>query len=342
MSGTSLDGLDLALVSFFKEKEKLSWSLEACRTVSFPSGLKSRLASPDSLNQAELEKLDLDFGLFIANEILRWKGENNLQFDLISSHGHTLFHKPEKGITLQIGNGKVIFELLNTPVVNDFRSGDVALGGQGAPLVPAGDLALFPDHSTFLNLGGIANISNFQNGKLTTAYDICPFNQVINYFSNHLDKPYDDIGGLGRSGKPIPHLIEKWNHLQFYQQTPPKSLSREWVEKNFFSEYGDEKTVDLLNSFYHHTVFQISSAIKKLVNPGKILVTGGGAKNKFAIGLLETRLESELSIPEEKLIEFKEAIIFAYLGFLRVRGETNIFAAATGASRDSVGGTLYQ
>ena len=154
--------------------------------------------------------------------------------DLIASHGHTIFHQPEIHFTKQIGNGAAIYAKTGINTACDFRSVDVFLGGQGAPLVPLGDKHLFSKYDYRINLGGIANTSFEENG-VTKAYDICPVNQVFNYVAEKLGQTYDDEGKYARSGQLIPELLESFNTLAFYNQPAPKSLGREWVEKHFIS-----------------------------------------------------------------------------------------------------------
>ncbi len=341
MSGSSLDGLDLAFCSFQKEGENVNWSLDGTLAIPYPNSLRRRLGNPDSLDEAGLNKLDHDFGIFVANSLISWIGETGFQVDLIASHGHTLFHRPEKGLTLQVGDGKVIYESTGIKVVNDFRSGDVKLGGQGAPLVPAGDHDLFPGFDAYLNLGGITNISFFDQGDFNEAFDIGPFNQVVNHYSRLLGSDFDHGGEFGSKGHVEQMILEKWNSLNYYKQPGPKSLGREWVEEIFLPSTGGVDPYSSIATFYQHMAEQIQNVLSKKKEKGRVLVTGGGAKNHYFLDLLKGKSEWDFIVPEQRVIDFKEAIIFAYLGFLRVRGERNIFAAATGASKDSIGGIIH-
>lgn len=344
MSGTSLDGLDLALCRFSLDSGAWTFEILAAKTSPYPATLAERLSKAHRLPSHLLQQLDLDLGRFFAEEVIEFTSPIPDKPGLLSSHGHTVFHQPERGITLQIGNGRLLADLTGKEVVNDFRWKDVSLGGQGAPLVPVGDMHLFKAYEFCLNLGGISNISFDENGK-RIAFDCTPFNIVLNHWSNMLGKAYDDKGDLARKGKLIKGLLDAWNTLPFYKKAAPRSLGREWVEANFLSGEleKDHAIEDLLHTFVEHVSIQIAEIINRtgMDKSRKILVTGGGAYNSYAIGRLGSMVNASVVLPEKQIIEYKEALIFAFLGLLRKKNEINALASVTGANEDSSGGEIY-
>ncbi len=340
MSGTSLDGLDIAYSIFTLTDDIWSYQLKETNTVSYPDLLYTKLAKSTQLSVSDLNLLDIALGKWIGEETHKFILKHQLSIDLIASHGHTVFHQPNKGLTLQIGNGQEIFNACHTTVVNDFRSKDVSLGGNGAPLVPIGDLLLFNEYQSCLNLGGIANISYDQDGQ-RIAYDIVPVNIVLNHLSQQLGKPFDDSGNIARCGRVDNRLLEKLNALIYYQKPSPKSLGYEWIEEHIFPllEKSTCSVADQLATVVEHITLQLSKSLPK----GKVLISGGGAYNDFLIERLSL-LSSDshtLIIPDSKIVEFKEALIFAFLGVLKIRNEINCLSSVTGASTDNVGGVVY-
>lgn len=393
MSGTSLDGLDIALCEFENQKKEdkegsLLWKYKIIKTkfVEYDEVWKCNLQNAHFLSALELKKLETEWTAFVVESVnkfaLQSKEFDFSLLDCISSHGHTIFHQPYRkdigekksennaklGFTLQIGNGAMLSSQTGFKVVCDFRQTDVALLGQGAPLVPIGDELLFSDYDFCLNLGGIANISFNKNKSRENlkeiinsrfAFDICPCNMVLNHLSNKLGFEYDEGGKLAKEGKINEKLLQKLNELGFYQQDYPKSLGREWVEEFVFPlvEINEpkQKIKDLLHTCTYHSAFQIAESIKKidlelnseLINKQeqikkKVLVTGGGAYNDLLINYLEDFLPNvNVEKGDETLIGYKEALIFAFLGVLRLRGETNTLASVTGATKNSCGGSVY-
>ncbi|HPD65925.1 MAG TPA: anhydro-N-acetylmuramic acid kinase [Bacteroidia bacterium] len=334
MSGTSLDGLDLALCRFKFDKY---WSFRILRakTIPYSESWKENLRHAHQLIGQELLRLDRQYGIYLGEQAKSFlSGE---KVDFIASSGHTVFHQPEKGFTFQLGHGSSLSAASGCMVINDFRTMDVALGGQGAPLVPIGDELLFQEFDFCLNLGGFANIS-FRDMNKRVAFDICP----VNFILNQINPPYDEDGRNGKKGKVDCFLLEKLNDLQYYQQTFPKSLGREWIEKEFLPLLNGVNIhrYDLLRTLYEHIAWQISSVISSGDNK-KVLVSGGGAYNKFLMELISQKTKAEIVIPSPEIIEFKEALIFAFLGVLRVRNEINCLSSVTGAMRDSCGGTIW-
>jgi anhydro-N-acetylmuramic acid kinase len=252
-----------------------------------------------------------------------------------------VYHVPSMGYNMQIGHGANISAGTGLPVVCDFRSADIALGGQGAPLVPIGDKLLFGEYDACLNLGGFANISFDMNG-LRRAFDICPVNIILNRYANSVNMPYDEDGLIGRKGNINQSLFNKLNNLAYYKLGFPKSLSREWLDEAFISEIVSVECSepDKLHTIYHHIEQQIKNVIEQY-KLNKILVSGGGAYNKFLLELIKKNTNSQIILPDKKTIEFKEALVFAFLGLLRYLNRINCLASVTGASKDSSGGTIY-
>lgn len=342
MSGTSLDGLDIAHCHFWKEADGWSFEIERATTVPYIERLQGLLKEGTLLSGEKLAKLDIEIGQWYGKVLNDFKG--NADVDFIASHGHTIFHQPEHRLTLQIGNGHILSAETGLPVIYDFRSMDVALGGQGAPLVPIGDKLLFQDYDACLNLGGIANISFNVNNK-RVAFDISPCNMLLNYLMNTVGKSFDDKGELAKSGEVIDALLLKWNSLAYYKEAYPKSLGFEWVERIFFKDLNTNShpLVNLLASAAEHISIQIAGVINSFKNkPARVLVTGGGAKNTYLISRISAYLEDgkELIVPDDKIIDYKEALIFAFLGILRLKNEVNCLSSVTGASRDSSAGTM--
>lgn len=338
MSGTSLDGLDLAICRFNYTPNKWNYEVLKCKTVNYTDDLRKQLENAPFLPGAELMDLDNQFGAFIARQSFDFIAETNLPVGLICSHGHTVFHQPENKMTFQIGNGSSIAAITGITTVSDFRRTDVALGGQGAPLVPAGDELLFSDYDYCLNLGGFANIS-YRSGNKRVAYDICPVNIILNLLSQKNGKLFDKDGLEGSSGHKDENLLRELNEIKYYRMRSPKSLGREWVAREFIPvlEGSDLPNADKMRTVYEHIAMQIAA----IPDPGKsILITGGGAHNKYLMKRICQYSKSNCFIPENELIDFKEAIIFAFLGVLRIRGEINCFASVTGAMRDSCCGVI--
>jgi anhydro-N-acetylmuramic acid kinase len=338
MSGTSLDGLDLAICSFSYSRNKWNYELLKSKTVTYSKELRKQLGNAPFLPGDELINLDNIFGTFIASRSKEFITKTGLPVELICSHGHTVFHQPEKGMTWQLGNGACIAAITGINTVSDFRRTDVALGGQGAPLVPAGDELLFSNYDYCLNLGGFANIS-FHSGNKRIAFDICPVNIIINLLAQQKGNLFDKDGMEGSSGIKDANLLKELNEISYYRMLPPKSLGREWVFHQFMPvlDGSDLPHADKMRTVYEH----IATQIAVITDQNKtILITGGGAHNKFLMGLIKQYSKSNCFIPKNDLIDFKEAIIFAFLGLLRIRGEINCFASVTGAKRDSCCGVI--
>ena len=342
MSGTSLDGLDIAYTKFVLENNKWTFKLLSCKSVSYTSEMKSKLKYATGMSGLELTTFDIELGRFFANEVVCFIAEEKItEVDVIGSHGHTIFHQPEKGFTLQIGDASLIHNKTRKTVVADFRSQDVTLGGQGAPLVPIGDKLLFSDYDYRINLGGFANISFEDNGN-TSAFDICAVNTILNKYSNDLGFEYDDKGEISKRGKMIPDLFNELEGIDFYQQSPPKSLGVEWNEKvllPILEKYSNKKIEDVMHTYTKHVALQISKVLKG--NGKKVLISGGGAFNEYLTSLIKKDCSHEIIIESKELTDFKEAIIFSFLAILRIRGEVNCLAEVTGARMNHSSGVVF-
>jgi anhydro-N-acetylmuramic acid kinase len=342
MSGSSLDGLDLALCEFEKKDDTWNSKINNAITIPYSQEWKDRLWEAYKLSGLELTKLDWEYGKYIGLQIKNFIKSHKKKVDLISSHGHTIFHNPVEKVILQIGNGAAIAAATLITSVCDFRSLDVALNGQGAPLVPIGDMLLFSEYDYCLNLGGFANVSYTWYRK-RLAYDICPVNFVINHFSKQLGLEFDEDGREAAKGKILEPLYKSLNKLNYYHQNAPKTLGREWVENHFLPVLDNYQCSihDKLRTIYEHIAFQLSKAFTGSTSK-KILITGGGANNKFLIDLFQKHINLRIIIPDSLLINYKEAFVFAFLGLLRIREEKNCLASVTGATHDSLGGIVYK
>ena len=342
MSGTSLDGLDIALCTFERKNQTWNFTINDCETIKFEAELLTDLCLAPSFNAEKFWNLHIEFGRFLGKSAKNFLEHRELSTNIISSHGHTIFHQPgNNGFTCQLGHGAEIAALTGIPCISDFRSLDVALGGQGAPLVPLGDQMLFSTYEACLNLGGIANISIHKNNKLT-AFDICAVNQILNHIAKWKNADYDINGEIGKSGQRIENLFNSLNSIPYFNLTGPKSLGREWVEKEIFSllNTNDHSTEDIACTVYHHIQFQIEKILRQF-SIQTCLLSGGGTHNKFLLDLIQQNSLTKLIIPEKKIIDFKESLIFAFLGLMRFIGENNTLSSVTGAKKNSSGGCIF-
>jgi anhydro-N-acetylmuramic acid kinase len=351
MSGTSLDGLDIACCNFsLKEGVVSDFNIEKAETIEFDPELKVRLVEAMDAESSELALLDFNLGTWIGKQCISFLDGHNLKPDFISSHGHTVFHQPNQNMTVQIGNGNAIHAITKLPVIWDFRSLDIALGGQGAPLVPIGDEQLFSEYQICLNLGGFANVS-FHNGTSRNAYDIGANNIVLNSLAAKLGKAYDPSGQIARSGTMINDLRTLLDNLSFYAKSYPKSLGKEWVDTEVFpliESYNHEKIENVIHTFTVHIASIIAQDLKHIWQSnfpktvGKILVTGGGVYNDFLIENIKEEIydDMEIFIPDDKLVEYKEALIFSLMGLYRLKGLNNCLKSVTGATHDSCTGVV--
>lgn len=341
MSGTSLDGIDLAHLTFSFE-DNWTFEIHQSETIPYPKIWLHNLTQLTSLSLHELKELDETYTVYLSEVINQFINKKQLKnLDAVCSHGHTALHQPQNKLTYQLGNLPKLAALINQKVVCDFRVEDVALGGQGAPLVPIGDQLLFSDYGFCLNLGGFANIST-ETDDQRIAYDICPVNIVLNHYVNKLGFEYDNQGKIASSGTINQDLMEQLNALEFYKQKPPKSLGLEWVETKIFPmiDSCSLSVEDMLRTYIEHISINIANEINKKSNTS-VLVTGGGVYNDFLIERLKFQTNNAIEIPSKKIIEFKEAVIFGLLGVLKLRNEVNCLSTVTGASKNHSSGKIY-
>lgn len=340
MSGSSLDGLDLALVRFTSNEGSYLYHIEAAETIPYPEVWQDRLANAFLSTPEKLKPLDQEYGAYLGSQVKAFLRKHPLQPDFVASHGHTIFHKPEQHFTLQIGDGQALANACGLPVINDFRSEDVSKGGQGAPLVPIGDKLLFSDYEICLNIGGITNVSYDLEGR-RIAYDICIANQALNWLAQQEGLLYDKDGKMASNGQVNSTLFNALNDNIFYRQVPPKSLGREFFETFQKSLLESYPTNDALATFVEHIALQIAQAINTLPQ-GKMLVTGGGALNSYLIQRIEHHTPHQVVVPDLQTVNYKEALIFAFLGLLRLEGRVNVLSSVTGAPSDSCSGKIWR
>jgi anhydro-N-acetylmuramic acid kinase len=341
MSGSSLDGVDLACCTFERKDGKWAFSIIRAETIPYGEEWKMILSELPAMSALQLVEYDISYGIFLAEAVNRFLDKYQLEPDLIASHGHTIFHAPDKGYTFQLGHGQTIAQFTGLKTISDFRIKDIQLGGQGAPLVPIGDSLLFSEYDFCLNIGGIANISYDVDGN-RMALDVCPANQLLNHLSLQMGKPFDENGHFARLGKLNLPLFDKLNSEPFFKMKSPKSLSNQYVQSVFIEmlEAQNCAVEDKLYTVVKHIAFQVNEAVKHLPG-GKILITGGGAHNRFLTDAISMETKKEVVIPDREIVDFKEALIFAFMGVLRNLGEINCLASATGAQKDCSGGTVF-
>ncbi len=346
MSGTSLDGLDLALVELTRKENDWSYRLLATQALSYAPVLRERLEASIHIPAAELLAFHAEYGTWLGQQAARFLADQAVQPDAVASHGHTIHHRPERGFTFQLGCPQHLALACKLPVVGDFRSLDVALGGQGAPLVPIGDRLLFGAYDFCLNLGGISNISFEQDGR-RIAYDIGIANMLLNHLSRRTGKEYDAGGQGARSGNLLPELLQELDALPYYRKPFPKSTGYEWFTASILPLLEAHKgtSADQLRTGTEHIAGQIAREVGRLSEASsvRVLVTGGGACNTYLMELLRQKSGERVHwiIPDAELVGYKEALVFALLGALRLEGATNVLASVTGASRDSCSGVVY-
>jgi anhydro-N-acetylmuramic acid kinase len=337
MSGTSLDGMDLGLFHFWEHSGQWKFEIAVAETIPYPTFWKAELETALQKSTDELLALDREYGKWVGHQIKLFINRHQVNTSLAGCHGHTVWHQPERGFTLQLGHGGAIAMHSEIVVVNDFRSQDVALGGQGAPLVPIGDTLLFPQLDWCLNIGGIANITDKRKAQ---AFDICPANMLFNHFAKKLGKEYDPEGSLARGGKIIPELLRAWMALPYFDAPAPKSLGREWVEANILTTDLDAfEVADLLRTSLEMCALLIGKYLHDLGTKG--IVTGGGAHNAFLMERISHHCGFEIQVANRQIIDFKEALIFAFMGLLRYLNRENVLCQYTGASRNHSAGAIW-
>ncbi len=341
MSGTSLDGIDMAYCEFTDSRH---FHLIAAETYRYPAAWQERLASLHRASAEEYAFADVELGRLIGEKVKQFIENHPGRVDCIASHGHTVFHQPERGLTAQIGDANAIHAATGLPVVYDFRRLDVALGGQGAPLVPIGDKLLFSQYDCCINLGGIANISYELNDQ-RIAYDICPCNMAFNHLAGRMGLTYDNGGQMAREGEVQTSILARLETLEYYRVPAPKTLGKEWFEQRFLpclAPFDQQPTENLMRTVAEHISLRLADAIiHSGIEPHKVLVTGGGANNQFLLELVKEKIgKTDIESIDNRIVDFKEAIIFALLAYLRIEGTNNTLASVTGAIHDSCGGSI--
>ncbi|UYQ92275.1 anhydro-N-acetylmuramic acid kinase [Chitinophaga horti] len=355
MSGSSLDGLDVVFAELTEVRGQWTYQILAADCLPYSPEWLQRLSNATQLPAQDYMLLHSAYGHYLGEQVNAFIQQHQLdhQVHFIASHGHTTFHQPAQRMTAQLGDGAAISAVTGLPVISDLRAMDVALGGQGAPIVPIGEKLLLPGFAAWLNLGGIANISSETAVGDFVAFDICPANRVLNALASQLGRAYDENGALAANGVVDEALLARLNALPYYGQSYPKSLANEFgtdvvlpmIAEHSISIQGK------LRTYVEHIAQQVYEAILK-VHPGitpatparKLLITGGGAFNTFLVQRIHDKLEQlgiDVVVPDEQTVAYKEAIIMALIGALRWRQEENVLSSVTGASRSSVGGALW-
>ena len=353
MSGSSLDGLDIVFASFEESRGAWSYEIKAADTYEYNEEWQRKLQQATSLSAYNYLQLHSEYGKWIGTQINDFIEDNGLhhQVQIIASHGHTVFHAPQNGFTSQLGCGAAIAAVTGVNVVSDLRAMDVALGGQGAPIVPVGEKLLFAGHELLLNIGGIANIT-YQSGDTSIAFDICPANKVLNSLAEKEGKSFDEGGMMASKGTMHDGLLEHLNEMNYYSLPFPKSLDNSFGLQTLLpiiESYGQLNTFDALATYIEHIATQITAAVNKLENQftitnKQLMITGGGAFNTFLIERLQQYLQPSkytVEIPTPAVVKYKEALIMALLGLLRWREENTVLQSVTGASRSSIGGAVW-
>ncbi|HUH74359.1 MAG TPA: anhydro-N-acetylmuramic acid kinase [Chitinophagales bacterium] len=340
MSGSSLDGLDICYVEFEEILKQWSFDIKAVKCYAYDEDFQKQLREIGNGSAFQLAEMHTHFSRIMADYVLQFFEEfpASKNASLIVSHGQTIFHQPEKSFTTQIGCGATLAAFTNKTVVCDLRTYDVALGGQGAPLVPFGEQHLFHDCTSFLNIGGICNIS-IHHPNQVEAYDVCPGNTLLNLLAQKVGKIYDDNGDIARSGKIHQDLIHELSKLSYYQKALPKSLGTEHIMKDWWEVIQNKNlsTADAMATVVEHIAIELGKVLKN----SAVMVTGGGALNAYLIERIAAHTNSEIILPSRQMIEFKEALIIGFVGLNRYLGRNNFYSSVTGAHRDNMGGAIY-
>jgi anhydro-N-acetylmuramic acid kinase len=347
MSGSSLDGLDLAFVEFHESASQWQFTIRATACYPYTESWTNRLRQATDLSALDYQLLHTDYGHYLGQQVNRFIEDNGIAFQvqLIGSHGHTTFHVPGRQMTAQLGDGAAIAAMTGINTVSDLRAMDIALGGQGAPIVPIGDRLLWSGYNYLLNLGGIANIT-IKQSNTHQAFDICPANRVLNLLVEEMGHAYDDGGAIAATGTVNHEVLQQLNAFPYYKQKGPKSLANDFGTNEVYPLLHDSSLSipDALATYTEHIAIQLAAALPEGSANGKMLVTGGGAHNTWLVQRIQHHLHPfgiEAVVPDAATINFKEAIVMAFIAVLRWREENNVDASVTGARRSSVGGALW-
>jgi anhydro-N-acetylmuramic acid kinase len=355
MSGSSLDGLDLAVSQFdFSENGELRhWVLLEGTTIPFSESWRKRLSSLPDATAVELAVADADLGAWIGQAASSYLSQLKVSVDAIASHGHTVFHFPDRGLSLQIGSGAAIAAQTGITTVDDFRMQDVQSGGQGAPLAPLADQLLFPEYVLLLNLGGIANLS-MRFGAKYIAFDSTGANQVLDALAKQLGIPFDDGGQQAAKGQLIPDLLKQALALPYHKQSYPKSLGNDWVQQQLLPLYKSAQgsIPDKLHTACRQIARCIAADLAKAIeheglmpDQARMMVSGGGALNTFLVQCIREECEKICSLavelPSPAVIHYKEAVLMGLMGAMRLRHQANVLPSVTGARRAVCGGAVH-
>lgn len=346
MSGTSMDGIDLALCSVDQRGDQWDVSILKAITLPYNETWRVRLSQLKYQNPEVYARTDVFYGRYLGELAVAFQNESGINIDLIASHGHTIFHQPHRWLTAQVGDGATLYGTSGIPVVSNFRRSDVAAGGQGAPLVTLGDELLFGEYDACLNLGGFSNISIKTNsGRIS--FDVAPCNIILNRLARERKLKFDEGGKIAEEGSIIYPLLEQLNAISYYRKSAPKSLGREWINKEFWHivrDFDDQPLEDRMKTLVMHIATQISVALEahalKPLDQMKVLVTGGGAFNDTLMDYIKSESDAQIVVPDEQIVQYKEAMIFALLGAMRVKNLVNVAQNTTGANRQVIGGSL--
>ncbi|MEI6346765.1 MAG: anhydro-N-acetylmuramic acid kinase [Bacteroidota bacterium] len=342
MSGTSLDGLDIAYCKFAFNNEHWTYEIVKATTIDYNQSWRGQLSDADLLSGNDLWRLHVQLGHYFGKQVKEFISNNEFQVDFVCSSGHTVFHRPELGYTAQIGDGASIAAECGIDTICDFRSSDVAFGGQGAPLVPIGDKLLFSNYDYCLNIGGICNIS-FNHNNERIAWDVAPANMLLNYYASSINLLFDNNGDIAASGILNQPLLKMLNNIEYYHTQYPKSLGKEYVFENFINliDKFEIPVADIMATICEHIAIEVSKSIYSTTNK-RLLITGGGALNTYLISRIKAHSKHEVVIPEIKLIHYKEALIFGFLGVLRIECQENCLKEVTGALQNCISGAIYK
>lgn len=360
MSGSSLDGLDIAYCTFEIEKTTTNqlavhdWQILEAETIAFSEAWQARLGQLPAQTALILAKTHTYLGHYLGAMVADFIERYKIEPDFIASHGHTIFHEPAGRMTLQIGDGSALAAITGYPVISNFRNQDIAIDGEGAPVAPIIDKYLLSGHDFYLNIGGIANITTVLRHKMI-AFDICPANQLLNFLANQLNLEYDEGGQIAAAGTILPDLLKTINRADFYRKSYPKSLDNAWSKQAILSELEQDKTAipNQLCTLVEHIAHQIAFAIKQVIRKENIqkeqlslLATGGGVFNAFLMKRLQAKCREvadiKVIIPNPDIIQFKEAVLMAWMGVMRLENVPNVLKTVTGARRDTINGAIHQ
>ncbi len=350
MSGSSLDGLDIAHVELEEVRGEWGYNLLHAACIPYPAEWMERLQKAPQMSVPDFLRLHTAYGRYMGQLVNNFIDEHGLrhQVHFIASHGHTAFHEPANHTSFQLGDGASLAAVTGFPVINDLRALDIAYSGQGAPIVPIGDKLLFGDNDYMLNIGGIANITVRHNGTML-AFDICPANQVLNTLAERTGKTMDEGGAMAANGSLLNDILSELNDGNYYKLPAPKSLSNEAARELVFPKLlqSAHSNEDLLHTAVAHIASQVAEAVKHYPHgreKATMLITGGGAFNNHMVNVIEQALTPynvDVFVPRPDVIKYKEAIVMALIGTLRWREDVNVLSSVTGAVKDSCGGALW-